>query len=114
MANDLIYRLALISNNNHLFRDPVPDAVTDHTGAAPELADQTLSSTKRMIILFIEAETSVRGFFLSRFSISSGRDAGDRNRVIFRNILRWGLDRGFFFTTRHFTPYNKESAVSRM
>ena len=67
MANDLIYRLALISNNNHLFRDPVPDAVTDHTGAAPELADQTLSSTKRMIILFIEAETSVRGFFSFSF-----------------------------------------------
>jgi hypothetical protein len=71
------------------------------------LSDLTLSSTKRMIITFIEAETSARVFFLSRFSLSFGRDAGDRNRILFRNILRWGLDRDFFFTTRHFISYNK-------
>jgi hypothetical protein len=82
MANDLGYRLALISNNNHLFRDPVPDPVTDHAGAAPELADQTLSSTKRMIILLLKQRQAYEVFFLSRFSISF-RGAGDRNRIIF-------------------------------
>jgi hypothetical protein len=102
MANNLIYRLALISNNNHLFRDLVPVAVTDHTGAAPDLADRTLSSTKRIIILFIEAETSARIFFLPRFLISSGRDAGDRNRIIFRNI---SCDGGLIWFILHQPPF---------
>jgi len=67
MANNLIYRLALISNNNHLFRDLVPVAVTDHTGAAPERADQTLSSTKRMIILLLKQRQAHEFFFFLVF-----------------------------------------------
>jgi hypothetical protein len=67
MANDLIYRLALISTNNNLFRDLVPDAVACHTGATPDLADQTLSSTKRMIILLLKQRQAHEFFFFLVF-----------------------------------------------